>query len=339
MSSYTPIRDRVKQRKQQERKAKAVTFSDFLIDWKRNKMIMIGLGGSAFFTALMGLFIGLNPKLDAQGTLILFGGSKEFGAIFLGILFGVAYMIAFPILGEWGTYYWHRKAALRDEGNNTQALIAYTTMVLAAAFTITTALAASYILASLLHTFEVFNAIPEWAQKWTITIIPIALAVHAGMNIWYDHVSKYAEERREMERGLQQTEMEAENRIRQARIDAKERAAKAMAEEYERISSEEAVTSGVSLAHAAWSRDKAVMEGDDDQDGIPNLIDSDPNSPPLPTGDMDRFSELLRRANDLSREGTEMIKDMEDAEPEERGNHRSPAYVPRNFTAPVPRKK
>jgi hypothetical protein len=274
-NSYMPVRDRVKARKERQRKVKAVTFSDFLIDWKRNKMIMIGLGGSAFFTALMGLFIGLNPKLDAQGTLILFGGSKEFGAMFIGILFGIAYMIAFPILGEWGTYYWHRKAALRDDGNGTQAFIAYTTMILAAVFTVTTALAASYILASLLHTFEVFNAIPEWAQKWTITVIPIALAVHAGMNIWYDHVSKYSEERREMERGLQQTEMEAENRIRQARIDAKERAATAMAEEYERLSTVEAVTTGKDLAHHAWRRDKALLEGDEDQDGVPDLLDPD----------------------------------------------------------------
>lgn len=273
--TYVPIREKINERKKEERKARAVTFSDFLIDWKRNKMIMIGLAGSALFTALMGLFIGLNPKLDADGVLILFGGQPGWGSALIGIVFGVIYMFAFPILGEYGTYYWHRKLALRDQGNTTQAIIAFVTMILAAAFTITTAIAASYILASLLHTFKVFNAIPAWAQYWTITIIPIALALHAGANIWYDHVSQYAEERREMERALQTVEIEAENRIRQARVDARERAAVAMAEEYESLSRVEAVKAGQSLAKRAWNRDRDEMGGDHDNDGIPNVADKD----------------------------------------------------------------
>ena len=269
------VRERLNQRRQDEKKKNAITFSDFLIDWKRNKMIMIGLAGSGLFTALMGLFIGLNPRLDENGVLILFGGQTGWGAALIGIVFGIIYMIAFPILGEYGTYYWHRKLALRDTGNNKQAVIAFVTMVLAGAFTITTAIAASYILASLLHTFEVFNAIPEWAQLWTITIIPIALAMHAGMNIAYDHISEYAAERREMERELQSIEIESENRIRQAKVDAKERAAITMADEYEAISSVEAVQMGKALAKSAWQHDKAQMGGDHDGDGVPNLADPD----------------------------------------------------------------
>ena len=267
------IRARRNERAKKERQAKNVNFNEFLIDWKRNPMIAIGLGGSAFFTALMGLFIGLNPKLDADGVLIFFGGQTGFGAAAIGITFGIVYMIAFPILGEYGTYYWHRKAALRDDGNRTQAIIAYGTMILTAAFTVTTALAASYILASLLHTFAVFNAIPEWAQIWTITIIPIALAIHAGCNIWYDHVSEYAADRREMERELQQVEVEAENRIRQARLRAREQAATAMADTYEQISSQGAIQAGQDLARAAWVLDRSLMAGDDDNDGVPNVID------------------------------------------------------------------
>ena len=272
---YVPVRQKIDERKKEAKKAKSVSFNNFLIDWKRNKMIMIGLAGSALFTSLMGLFIGLNPKLDADGVLILFGGQTGWGSALIGIVFGVIYMFAFPVLGEYGTYYWHRKLALRDIGNTTQAIIAFVTMLLAAAFTITTAIAASYILASLLHTFEVFNAIPDWAQIWTITIIPIALAMHAGANIWYDHVSKYAEERREMERGLQTIEIEAENRIRQARIDAREQAAISMAEEYENLSRVGAVHAGHNLAREAWKQDKADMGGDHDNDGVPNLVDPD----------------------------------------------------------------
>lgn len=269
------IRQRIDERKKQERNNRKITFSDLLIDMKRNPMIMIGLGGSAFFTALSGLFIGLAPRLTDNGELILFGGQAGIAAVVIGVFFGLIYAISFPVLGEFGTYYWHRKASLRDIGNITQAWIGFGMMIIAGVFTITTAIAASVILASLLHTFTAFNAIPEWAQKWTVLVIPISLALHAGANIWYDHVSKYAEERREMERELQTVEIEAENRIRQARVNARENAAIAMADEYERLSNHEAAAAGKKTAALAWKKDKTDLGGDDDKDGIPNAVDKD----------------------------------------------------------------
>ena len=276
------IRQRIDERKKQERNNRKITFSDLLIDMKRNPMIMIGLGGSAFFTALSGLFIGLAPRLADNGELILFGGQAGIAAVVIGVFFGLIYAISFPVLGEFGTYYWHRKASLRDIGNITQAWIGFGMMIIAGVFTITTAIAASVILASLLHTFTAFNAIPEWAQKWTVLVIPISLALHAGANIWYDHVSKYAEERREMERELQTVEIEAENRIRQARVNARESAAIAMADEYERLSNHEAAAAGKKTAALAWKKDKTDLGGDDDKDGIPNAVDRDwkPNMQP-----------------------------------------------------------
>lgn len=272
---YVSIRDRINSRKKEDEKKKKIEFSDLLVDVKRNPMILIGLGGSAILTALAGLFIGLAPRLDAAGNLSLFGGIPGWGAQFIGITFGVLYAIVFPVIGEWGTYYWHKKASLRDVGNKTQAIIGYGMLAVAFAFMVTTAVAASFILASLLHTFQAFNAIPDWAQKWTILIIPFSLALHAGANIWYDHVSKYAEERREMERSLQTVEIEAENRIRQARIDARERAAIAMAEEYENLSKDEAIQTGKQIAQRAWKKDKNDLGGDDDGDGTPNAADPD----------------------------------------------------------------
>ncbi len=267
------VRERIDARKKQDSNNRKITFNDLLIDMKRNPMIMIGLGGSGFFTALSGLFIGLAPRLTEDGNLILFGGSSGVAAAVIGITFGIIYAVSFPILGEFGTYYWHRKASLRDIGNTTQAVIGFGMMIIAGVFTVTTAIAASVILASLLHTFTAFNAIPEWAQKWTVLVIPISLALHAGANIWYDHVSKYAEERREMERELQTVEIEAENRIRQARVNARERAAISMADEYERLSSVEASAAGKKTALRAWAKDKSELGGDDDKDGIPNAAD------------------------------------------------------------------
>jgi len=275
----TTIRQRRKNVQREKKKTKSVTFSDFLIDWKRNPMIAIGLGGSAFLTALMGLFIGLNPRLNESGILDLFGGQDTTSAAVIGIFFGIIYMCAFPILGEYGTYYWHRKLALREDDNKGQLIISLVTLLLAATFTITTAVSASFVLATLLHTFEVFNAIPEWVQYWTILIIPIALALHAGMNMVYDHVSEYAADRRAMQRELDEVENEAENQIRQARVNARKQAAIAAANEYERVSGTGAVAAGLSLAHKAWEEDRKAMGTDSDNDGIPDYLDEHPNAP------------------------------------------------------------
>lgn len=272
---YVSIRQRISDRKSEDAKQKKINFSDLLVDVKRNPMILIGLGGSAILSALMGVFIGLAPRLDNQGTLTLFGGVPGAGAMIMGIFFAILYAATFPLIGEYGVYYWHKKASLRDLGNNWQAGIGYFMLVMTLAFTAVTAVAASLILISLLHTFTALQAIPDWAQKWTALIIPISFILHASMNIWYDHVSKYAEERREMERNLQTVEIEAENRIRQARVDARERAAIAAAEEYERISTEEAIQTGKEIAKRAWKKDKNSLGGDDDRDGIPNAADPD----------------------------------------------------------------
>lgn len=276
------IRQRIDERKSNESKMKRINFSDMVTDMRRNPMIAVGLIGSSFFTALAGLFIGLAPKLTDQGELILFGGVPGWGAAAIGIFFGIVYAVSFPVLGEWGTYYWHRKASLRDAKNTQQAWIGYGMMFIAGAFTVTTAIAASVILASLLHTFTAFNAIPEWAQKWTVLIIPISLAAHAGANIWFEHVSKYAEERREMERGLQETEMNAENRIREERVKAREAAAIAMADEYAALSRAGAAQAGKANARRAWDKDKDDLGADSDGDGVPDHIDSVDNRRPAP---------------------------------------------------------
>lgn len=278
-SNKMSVRQRVQAKKDEKRKQKRIQFSDFKADWQRNPMIMIGLFGSGFLTALSGLFIGLAPKLDQFGNLQLFGGVPGYGAMAMGIFFGLLYAATFPIIGEFGTYYWHRKASLRDEGNRTQAFVGYGMLAITFTFMVATAIAASYILASLLHTFTAFNAIPEWAQKWTVLIIPIALALHAGANMWYDHVSEYAEERREMERTLMSAKNEAEARIRQARIAAEERVAITMADEYERVSEGEAVKAGKNLAQKAWKEDKKRFGGDDDGDGILNVVDTRNDNP------------------------------------------------------------
>ena len=180
----------------------------------------------------------------------------------------------FPVLGEWGVYYWHKKASLRDVGNKAQAVIAYTMLALTAIFMTVTAIFASTILASLLGAFKVYAEIPEAAQKWTVTIIPVGLALHAFANIFYDHKSRAAEERRELERTLQTTEIEAEGRVREAQVRAKERAAIAFAEEYERVSEREAADVGKTRGQEAWRMDRVSLGADKNNNGIHDLLES-----------------------------------------------------------------
>ena len=299
MSTRKTIRERLAERKSNAKKKQQVTFSDMRQDMARSPMIAFGLGVSAFLTALSGLFIGLAPKLDEFGNLILFGGRTGWGAIIMGVTFGILYMTVFPVIGEAATYYWYRRAALRDENNLTQTWVSYTMLTVTFAFMIVTAVAASFILASLLHTFEAFNAIPLWTQKWTVLIIPFAAAAHAGANMLYDHVSAYAEERRLMERDLQSAQNEAENRIRQAQLDAKERAAIAMADRYEALAREGAVKVGQDLADVTWRNDRAQMSGDADNDGIVDLIDDDVNIPDdhFDFNDDELIPEPIKRGN------------------------------------------
>lgn len=264
------IRDRVDKRKAENRKIKSLNFSSFLIDVKHNPMILVGLGGSALFTSLAGLFIGFAPH-RSEGTITFFGGDGT-ADIIIGVFFGLLYAAMFPVLGEFGVYYWHKKASLRDEGNKWQAWISYSMLALTAIFMTVTAIFASTILASLLGTFTVYTTISRSAQVWTVTIIPIGLALHAFSNIWYDHKSLAAEERRELERELQTTELEAEGRIRQAKVKAKELAAISHAEEYERISETEARSAGKDKARMAWNHDRIELGA------TPELSDTDRNN-------------------------------------------------------------
>lgn len=255
------VRERINDRKAEAKKKALVNFSSFLIDVKHNPMILIGLGGSAIFTVLAGIFIGIAPQ-RVDNTIVFFGGATAVIPIVIGIFFALLYGVSFPLIGEWGMYYWHKKASLRDEGNKWQAGIGYTMLVLTAVFTGVTAVYASNILASLVSSFTVYRTITPEAQVWTVTIIPVALISHAIANIWYDHVSAAAEERRELERELQRAEMEAEGRIREARVAARERAANAFADEYVSISEREADQVGRTRAKNTWNSDRLDMGAD-----------------------------------------------------------------------------
>ena len=246
------LKQQVADKKKDKKKNEAVKFSGFLVDVKNNPMILIGLSGSALFTSLAGVFLGIAPHRDGN-IVTFFNGSTSPWVIAFGLFFGLLYAVTFPLLGEWGVYYWHKKASLRDDNNPHQTWSAYGMLGLTALFMVITAIFASTILASLLGAFEVYAKIPEAAQKWTVTIIPIGLALHAFANIYYDHNSAAAAERRILEAHLLSTRIESEGRIRAAQVEAEEKAAIAFADEYESISSAEAVEAGKQKAKRHWN--------------------------------------------------------------------------------------
>lgn len=272
------LRQRVDEKKAEQKRRKSLNFSTFLVDVKHNPMILIGLGGSAIFTSLAGIFLGIAPK-RVEGEIILFGGDASTAAMVVGIFFALIYGVTFPLLGEWGLYYWHKKASLRDEGNTKQTIIGYGMFGLTMIFTAVTAVFAAGILATLVSAFTVYSEISPAAQHWTVTIIPIGLILHAFANIIYDHVSKAAEERREMQRELQAIEIESENRIQQALVTAREKAAIAYADEFEAVAESEAAQIGKKRAQEAWRMEKRNMGADE-----PDASHQPPaNSHPAPT--------------------------------------------------------
>lgn len=279
------LKQQVADKKRDKKKQDAVKFSSFLVDVKNNPMIVIGLSGSALFTSLAGIFLGIAPHREGN-IVTFFNGSDSPAVIGFGIFFGLLYAIAFPLLGEWGVYYWHKKASLRDDNNLHQAVSAYAMLALTAIFMTITAVFASTILASLLGAFEVYAKIPEAAQKWTVTIIPVGLALHAFANIYYDHNSLAAEERRILESRLLSTKTESEGRIRAAQVSAEEKAAIAFAEEYEALSSEEAVATGRQRAKHQWKAQRQSFGIDDEA--------ADPPETERERWDINKFMIFLR---------------------------------------------
>lgn len=261
------LRQRIDEKKAEQKRKKSLNFSTFLVDVRHNPMILVGLGGSAIFTSLAGIFLGIAPK-RIGGEIIFFGGDASTVAVVVGLFFAIVYGVTFPLLGEWGMYYWHKKASLRDEGNTKQTIIGYGMFGLTLIFTGVTAVFAATILATLVSAFTVYTEISPAAQHWTVTIIPIGLILHAFANIIYDHVSKAAEERREMLRELQTIEIESDNRIQQALVNARERAAVSYADEFENVAMGEAAELGKARAREAWKMEKKNMQGGAEQEPL-----------------------------------------------------------------------
>jgi len=248
------VRNRIDARKS-ERKSSQIEMDGVRRELSRHPMIFIGLIGSGFLTALAGVFIGVAPhKVD--GVITFFASDTAWAAI-IGVFFALLYLVSFPLIGEYGTYFWHKKAELRDPDSVIQAWIAYVMFAITLGFTGVTAIAASIILASLLGTFDVFVQIPEWAQTWTVIIIPVGFLLHSVANIFYRHFSREAEESRELERELQTAEIEASAQIKGARVEARKRMAISQAEEYARLSMGEAEYIGKARANASWQKEKA----------------------------------------------------------------------------------
>lgn len=247
------VRSRIDARKN-ERKSSQIEMDGIKREFIRHPMIFIGLIGSGFLTALAGVFIGVAPhKVD--GTITFFSSDTSW-AVVIGLFFALLYSISFPLIGEYGTYFWHKKAELRDPDSSIQAWIAYVMFAITLLFTGVTAIAASVILASLLGTFDVFVKIPDWAQTWTVIIIPVGFLLHSVANIFYRHFSREAEESRELERELQTAEIEASAQIKGARVEARKRMAISQAQEYARLSMSEAGEIGRARANATWAKER-----------------------------------------------------------------------------------
>lgn len=268
MNGKSLIRQQIDARKA-AKKASHFEYEGVGYDFKRYPLLYIGLFISGFLSACAGVFIGVAPHY--QGGIL----TVETGV--LNIFFAALYAITFPIFGEYGIYQWHRKAILRDEGshkegNYHQWWISYGMLTATIVFTLVTSTAAAIIISSLFRSFDVFAVIPDWAQKWTVMIIPIGAVLHSVSSLAYKHFSSEAEEEREIERQLQQTVSDARHRVGTARANAQTNMILAQTEAYEAEAREDAPRIGRARGRQQWDTDRQRLGG--------GMVDAKPEREP-----------------------------------------------------------
>lgn len=137
---------------------------------------------SAVFTGLLGLILGLAPErqVAADGSTSIF-----FHTDFIHWTVAVIYAVAFITVTEAAILVAKNKYHTREEGNPVQAATMLVMIILAGISIVGTGYAGGVIGASVLGFLTDFQEIPHSAQGWVVKVIPVLLAIYAGLLIAY----------------------------------------------------------------------------------------------------------------------------------------------------------
>lgn len=184
---------------------KAIKAIEFQRKFGRYWLIYLALGFTAALSFVSGLLLPfMKPGVDVPLTWGTAGAA-------------LMYAVGFMVIGEGAAYFWFEKIIDQDPDNNGQKIIAGLMIAFSVITSMTTALAASYIIAFWIGVFDTFTGIPAWAQKWIAVSIPVMMVVHVVAGIIFKSISDEATSEREANAKINQARNDMAEAKQQAR--------------------------------------------------------------------------------------------------------------------------
>lgn len=147
------------------------------------------LAVSGLFTLMLGVFMGMSPKIMADGSIYFHTDGAH---IFMAALYG----LSFVTVTEFAFALGKRLFYLRESGNVFQAGTMLVMMAIAGISVFGTGIAGGVIVASTIDFMSEFVAVPAWAQYWVVRIIPGLIVGYSVLLTVYALSSSRAESER-----------------------------------------------------------------------------------------------------------------------------------------------
>jgi hypothetical protein len=243
---------------QEKNKEQAEKKSPWFAEVRTDKATYVFMAVSAVFTAILGLILGLAPyRTDT---------SIYFNTDFMHWTIAVVYAVSFVAVTEAAFLVAKNKFHTREEGNVTQQGTMLIMMILAGISIIGTGYAGGVIGASVLGFLSEFENIPASAQGWVVKVIPVLLALYAGLLTTYKLSSDEEKEKRLTEQLERKMKREHATNRKLAELEVEEMMALAEDKAYLEAVERGAITSGEATAARKAGKALKTLEKEKGQD-------------------------------------------------------------------------
>jgi hypothetical protein len=243
---------------QEKNKEQAEKKSPWFAEVRTDKATYVFMAVSAVFTAILGLILGLAPyRTDT---------SIYFNTDFMHWTIAIVYAVSFVAVTEAAFLVAKNKFHTREEGNVTQQGTMLIMMILAGISIIGTGYAGGVIGASVLGFLSEFENIPASAQGWVVKVIPVLLALYAGLLTTYKLSSDEEKERRLTEQLERKMKREHATNRKLAELEVEEMMSLAEDKAYLEAVERGALTSGEATAARKAGKALKTLEKEKGQD-------------------------------------------------------------------------
>jgi hypothetical protein len=243
---------------QEKNKEQAEKKSPWFAEVRTDKATYVFMAVSAVFTAILGLILGLAPYRTEN--------SIYFNTDFMHWTIAIVYAVSFVAVTEAAFLVAKNKFHTREEGNVTQQGTMLVMMILAGVSIIGTGYAGGVIGASVLGFLSEFENIPASAQGWVVKVIPVLLALYAGLLTTYKLSSDEEKERRLTEQLERKMKREHATNRKLAELEVEEMMALAEDKAYLEAVERGALTSGEATAARKAGKALKTLEKEKGQD-------------------------------------------------------------------------